>query len=70
MDNITGNKITKEPQELIIDQFRPYDLWLSGRCPVCNQVYEGDAYNEVHEGRLILHIHCKKCNQVLIARKL
>ena len=76
MDNTIENKkagyvITKEPQRLIVEHFRPYDSWISGKCPVCGQIYEGDAYNKVSgEGDLILSIHCKMCNQLLVTKKM
>ena len=50
-------KTTEKPQKLIKEQFRPYDLWVSGRCPVCGFKYEGDSF---------CHVYCKKCSQLLI----
>ena len=49
-------KTTVEEQDLIVDQFRPYDQWASGTCPVCGYGYSGDAF---------CSIRCKRCGQLL-----
>ena len=53
----TAWETTEKPQKLIKEQFRPYDLWVSGRCPVCGFKYEGNSF---------CHVYCKKCSQLLI----
>ena len=48
-------KTTAEPQELLDHQFRPYDMWEAGTCPVCGLYYQGDwGYSQ-----------CTRCGQKL-----
>ena len=49
-------KTTDKARELVVDEIRPYDMWTSGRCPVCGYRYSGDAFREVN---------CENCGQLL-----
>lgn len=49
-------KTTEKARELVVDEIRPYDMWTSGRCPVCGYGYSGDAFRLVN---------CENCGQLL-----